>query len=204
MRKLIRLIIGFMLLGTLLHPLSAQQFTGGLNLGLTASQVDGDTYKGYNKVGVSAGGWVNITFGRHSAFQTGLNYIQKGSRRNPDYEKEDYNSLLIRLGYVEMPLLYQYRLKSGIFLETGTSIGVLLHSFEEVNGLPSLSNPFRVMDFSFQAGIGYQMNEKWKIGIRSGNSLVSIRKERVTGDRRRIWGYGQYNSVLDIELAFKL
>lgn len=203
MRKLFSLTIYFLLLGTAL-PLYAQQFTGGLNLGLTASQVDGDTYKGYNKLGISAGGWVNITFGQHSAFHTGLSYIQKGSRKNPDYEKEDFSSLIIRLGYVEMPLLYQYRLRSGIFLETGTAIGVLVHSFEEVNGLPSLSNPFGVMDISFQAGIGYQMNEKWKVGIRSGNSLASIRKERVSGDRHRIWGYGQYNSVLDIELAYKL
>ncbi len=204
MKNLLALLISSLLLFTATLPLSAQKFTGGLSAGLVASQVDGETYKGYNKLGVSAGGWVNVTFGQHSAFHTALIYIQKGSRKNPDYENEDFNSLLIRLGYVEMPLLYQYHLKSGIILEVGPSVGILLHSFEEVNELPSLSNPFKVMDISLQAGIGYQMNEKWKVGIRSGNSMASIRKERVTGDRRRIWGYGQYNSVLNIELAYKL
>ncbi|MBK7030063.1 MAG: outer membrane beta-barrel protein [Bacteroidales bacterium] len=57
------------------------------------------------------------------SFHTGINYIQKGSRHNPDYDKGDLDKLIIRLGYVEMPLLYQYKLKSGFFLEAGTSIG---------------------------------------------------------------------------------
>ncbi|MBK7175154.1 MAG: PorT family protein [Bacteroidales bacterium] len=182
----------------------AQRFTGGITAGLTATQVDGDTYKGYNKAGLTVGGWVNISLSDHSAFHTGINYIQKGSRHNPDYDKGDLDKLIIRLGYVEMPLLYQYKLKSGFFLEAGTSIGVLLHSYAEFNLLEQPNNPFRLMDVSFQAGIGYKLNDRWKAGIRSGNSMASIRKERVDGDRRRLFGYGQYNSVLAIELAYSL
>lgn len=197
--------LGVILLVLLFNPSVAQRFTGGFNAGLAATQVDGDTYSGYNKAGVIAGGWVNVLLSDHSAFQAGLTYIQKGSRHNPDPDKGDYTQLLIRLGYVEMPLLYQYRLKNGLYLEGGTSLGVLLHSFSELDQLETTHlNPFRLLDLSLQLGIGYQFSEKWKINMRNGNSLGSIRKERVTGDQWRIWGYGQYNHVLALELMYIL
>jgi len=187
------------------NPLTAQRFTGGFTAGLAASQVDGDTYSGYNKAGVIAGGWANVLLSDHSAFHAGLTYIQKGSRHNPDPEKGDYQQLLIRLGYVEMPLLYQYRLKNGLYLEGGGSLGVLLHSYSEIDLLETTHlNPFRLLDLSLQLGIGYQFSEKWKVNLRNGNSLGSIRKQRVTGDQWRIWGYGQYNHVLALELMYIL
>jgi hypothetical protein len=40
----------------------SQQFEGGVLGGLTASQIDGDSYKGYNKVGIQAGAWVHRLF----------------------------------------------------------------------------------------------------------------------------------------------
>jgi hypothetical protein len=188
--------------------LQAQRFTGGLSAGLIASQVDGDTYKGYDKAGITAGGWVNLSMTEHSAFQVGLNYIQKGSRHNPDYDKGDNHFLLIRLGYVEMPLLYQYIMKNRFYLETGPSIGVLLHSFTDANDGSTTGiladNAFRLLDISANFGIGYRYSEKLRIGLRNGNSLSTIRKERVTGDRWRLWGYGQFNNLLALELMYRL
>ena len=199
-------LILFLLLlqGWTLH---AQRFTGGLSAGLIASQVDGDTYKGYDKAGITAGGWVNLSMNDHSAFQAGLNYIQKGSRHNPDYDKGDNNFLLIRLGYVEMPLLYQYHMKNRFYLEIGPSIGVLLHSYTKTYGTNwgiLADNTFHILDISANFGLGYRYSDRLKIGLRNGNSLISIRKERVTGDRYRLWGYGQYNNLLALELMYRL
>jgi len=181
----------------------SQKFTGGIAAGLSASQVDGDYYSGYNKAGISAGGWVNLSFSDRSAFQVGLNYIQKGSRHNPNSEKEDYTSLLIRINYAEMPVLYQYKMKSHLFLEAGPSVGVMISHKEEINQLTT-NYPFRLLDIAFQAGVGYQFNDKMKIGLRSGNSVSSIRKDRRDGYRRRFWDYGQYNNVLALELSYIL
>ncbi len=181
----------------------AQRFSGGITAGLSATQVDGDTYSGYDKAGAIAGGWAEVLLSGQSSFRLEMNYIQKGSRHNPDSEKGDYKFLLIKLGYVEMPMLYRYTMKNRFFLETGPSLGVLLHSHSEVDYLPS-GNPFRIMDVSFQAGVGYHFTDKLQVGLRSGNSIYTIRKERVTGDRRRFWGYGQYNNVLALQLSYTL
>jgi hypothetical protein len=181
----------------------SQKFTGGIAAGLAASQVDGDSYSGYNKAGISAGGWVNLSFSERSAFQVGLNFIQKGSRHNPDTEKEDYNSLLIRVNYAEMPILYQYKMKNRFYLEAGTSLGVMISHKEEIN-LLTTNYPFRILDISFQTGVGYQVNEKIKFGLRSGNSMLSIRKDKRDGYRRRFFDYGQYNNVLALELSYIL
>jgi len=41
---------------------NSQNFEGGALVGLTASQIDGDNYRGYNKVGLQGGGWVRHMF----------------------------------------------------------------------------------------------------------------------------------------------
>lgn len=185
----------------------AQLFTGGFSAGLSATQVDGDTHKGYNKAGIVAGGWVSLNYNDRSSIHVGMNYIMKGSKHNPDPEKGDYTYLLIRLGYVEMPILYQYRMKNGFFVEVGPSLGVLLHSYTEASDGSTIgpaNNSFRLLDVSFQAGVGYRFSDKIRLALCNGNSLASIRKDRVTGDQRRIFGYGQYNNVMALELSYAL
>jgi hypothetical protein len=182
----------------------SQRFTGGLAAGLTASQVDGDTYSGYHKAGLTAGAWVNIAFNSRFSFQACLNYIQKGSTHNPKLEELDQHYLKIRLGYVEMPLLLQYKMKSGIFIEAGPSIGLLLHSHSELDYVESPFNNFQLLDIGMQFGVGYRFSDKWKVGIRSGNSQASITKGEGPGFIRRYGSYGQFNNVLAIELGYVL
>ncbi len=186
----------------------AQNFTGGVIGGLIASQVDGDTYGGYKKAGVTVGGWVNLSVSEKSSFQLEINYIQKGSRHNPDSLNNNFSFLLMRLGYVEMPLLYQFRMKNKFYLEVGPSIGVLLHSKVEMNDgqgyqIPP-DNPFRLIDVGIQVGVGYRISDKLRAGLRSGNSILPIRQNRVPGDRRRLWSYGQFNRLLALELTYTL
>ena len=58
-----------------------QNFQGGPILGFTATQVDGDTYSGYNKAGVIIGGFVNKKFSEKWSSQLEIKYIQKGSKK---------------------------------------------------------------------------------------------------------------------------
>src|SRR5512140_2891327 len=86
--------------------LQAQRFNAGLMLGGVTSQVDGDTYDGYHKWGYLGGGYVFLKVSPHSSFQMELEYIQKGSRRN-DTSLSGGDTYLLRLHYIEIPLLYQ-------------------------------------------------------------------------------------------------
>ncbi|MBE9491624.1 MAG: PorT family protein, partial [Bacteroidetes bacterium] len=158
-----------------------------------------------NKAGLFAGGYVNLEFGRRSAFQMELEYIQKGSRKNPDHSKDDYDSYLLRLGYVELPVLYQFKIKDWLSIETGPSIGFLFHYYEKVDEQEQEPNPdFCKVTYSWNIGINFIITDRILINFRSNNSLVNIRTDRVTGDVRRFWAYGEYNDIFILSVFCRL
>jgi hypothetical protein len=81
----------------------SQSFKGGIMAGLAGSQVDGDTYSGYNRLGFLAGAYVGHDIANKFDWQFELKYIQKGSykRQNPD--AGDLTIYKLRLNYVEVP-----------------------------------------------------------------------------------------------------
>lgn len=184
--------------------LPAQVFSGGINAGIVGSQVAGDTYSGYNKAGIFAGGYVNLRTHAHTAFQIELSYIQKGSRHNPDIKNGDYTFYLMQLGYVEMPIFMRYHLNRGLFLEAGPSVSVLLHSHEEIDYLTQTANPFSLFNGSVLAGLGYPISDRLCFEFRTYTSLSPIRKNRVTGDRYRLLWYGQFHDVILLMIGYKL
>ncbi len=185
----------------------AQSFNGGVTLGLVGSQVAGDTYSGYNKAGIFGGGWVSYDISKRSAFQLELTYFQKGSRHNPDYEKNPADfPYLFRADYIEVPLLYQY--KTGIFIiETGPSMGVLVHYYEESDQLiiSDKENANRPSRFTFQINLGlrFVITPGFSAGLRTNNSLLNVRSQNVSGDVWRIFDYGQYHDALVIAAYYR-
>ena len=189
----------------LLNTADAQKFEGGVMAGLCASQVAGDTYSGYNKAGVLAGGYVSLHISDRNAMRLELDYIQKGSHKNSNPDIEDYDTYDMRLGYIEMPLLFRRNYGQKILVEAGPAMSFLVHSYEAINKAKiEGGTPFKKQNLSIIAGVSYLLNEKISFGIRTDNSLFSIRDKRVTGDIWRFWGYGQFNDVLVLNLSYKL
>ena len=182
----------------------AQRFQGGVAAGLVGSQVAGDTYSGFHKPGAYAGFWVRLAVSEHSSFQTEISYFQKGSRHNPDEEREDYTFYLMRLGYIEMPFLYQYHLKNKITLEVGPSFSFLLHSYEELDYQEVTYGDFSLFNPSFMAGIGYPVTEKISVNFRMNSSIFSIRKDEVNGAVHRLCEDGQFNDCILFFMSYKL
>ena len=60
---------------------TAQNFDAGFTLGLTATQVDGDGYGGFDKAGPIAGIWVSRNFKGSWMGRMELRYAQKGTLR---------------------------------------------------------------------------------------------------------------------------
>jgi hypothetical protein len=171
-------------------------------LGFDASQVAGDTYSGYNKVGPVGGFFVNLQPTKHSSFQMELYYVQKGSRKSADAVEEDYNSYLLRLNYVELPLLYKYHF--GWFaLEFGPSVAFLMSAYEAVNETDQKRDDYATATFQLNSGAVFTIAKNWKLDIRTNNSLTSLRSNLNTGDVRRLWSYGQYNDVLMFTVAYQ-
>jgi hypothetical protein len=199
----------FWLLFVLL-PLASlsQEFNGGIIAGGVISQVDGDTYDGYHKFGYLAGAFVNLRISPHSAFQLEMEYIQKGSRKNADLEKEDYKSYLLRLHYLEIPVLYQYTFARRLVAEIGPAADVLLGSYEEKDGyeVPYNTVPLRRVTLSGILGVSSYLTHHLRAGIRFNYSLLSIRVQQPDGYpegyRKILFEYGQFNNVLSLSLLW--
>lgn len=182
----------------------AQKFQGGVAVGLVGSQVAGDTYSGYHKPGAYGGLWVRLALKEHTSFQTEISYFQKGSRHNPDEQREDYTFYLMRLGYIEMPFLYQYHLKNKLMLEVGPSFSFLLHSYEEMDYMEVTYGDFSLFNPSFMAGIGYTVTDRISVNFRINSSILNIRKAEVNGTVNRLFDQGQYNDCILFFLSYKL
>ncbi len=182
----------------------SQQFVPGLNVGIVASQVDGDRLDGYNKPGVKAGVFVQNNFKTPWSFYMGLDYVQKGSRklRNPDDPTDRY--YLLRLSYIEVPLIIQYTYKEKFLGEIGLVFCYLFRAREDVDGYGFLEPepPFKSYDFPARWGIGYKLGKSFSIKLHQSYSLLPIRNHPAN----QTWYFdrGQYNNYLLFTLNMNL
>ncbi|MEZ5195295.1 MAG: porin family protein [Bacteroidales bacterium] len=180
---------------------SAQDFKGGVLGGLAATEVSGDRLEGPHKAGIYAGVFVNRQFTPKSSMQMELDFIQKGSRENPD-SANAYQSYLLRLNYIEMPVHYRFHFHEKAALEAGLSLGVLLNSYEEANGSEDVSaTAFNSTDLSINIGAFYEFIEHFKINVRYSNSILAIRPH--PNDQTYRWNHGQYNEVLSFVIFYE-
>ena len=101
-----------------------QRFRAGLTLGITASQVDGDNYIGFDKRGIQGGIFGEAILTKQISLLTELFYTPRGARI--EVGKTGYNpkDRIIHLAYMEVPIVFQFKTKAdgmGYFLETGMS-----------------------------------------------------------------------------------
>lgn len=179
--------------------LYTQDFNGGILGGLSTSEISGDRLEGPNKAGVYLGVFVNRYFSKRSSIQMELDYIQKGSRKNPD--SLDYSTYLLRLNYIEIPIHYKYDFHERGTLETGLGFGFLVHSYEEADGYEEVSGTdFQTLDLSFNIGAYYRIFENLWINVRYSNSILAVRPH-ASGQSYK-WNNGQYNEVLSFTLHY--
>jgi len=194
------LLISLLAIGSGLY---SQRFNGGLMAGVAGTQVAGDTYSGFNKAGIFAGGFVNLQVSPRSIFQMELEYFQKGSRRNPDPEKGEYDEYLFRANYVELPVLYQFVINPRFQVEAGPSVGFFINYFEERDGIEITKNPPASLSLQINLGLYVALTQQWKVNIRTNNSLLNIRSDNATGDVWRLWTYGQFHDSLVLSLVYQ-
>jgi hypothetical protein len=184
---------------------SSQQFNGGMMAGCAATQVAGDTYSGFHKAGVFLGGFVNYDVSKHSTFQMELEFFQKGSRVNPD-SSNNFNQYLFRTNYIELPVMYQYKINKRFKVEAGPSLGFLVGWFESRYGeeIKGAIKPAAV-SFQINAGLYVNITDRLMFNFRTNNSLLNIRSKNATGDVYRLFpgNYGQFNDCLVFSLFYQ-
>ena len=196
--------------GFLSISIHAQNFGGGVILGLSTSQVGGDNLAGFNKAGLLAGAFANTPISELLSFQMEITYLQKGSNNpninnseHPNYLKEDISS-----SYIEVPLLLQYHQSNKMKIEGGVQLAYLINGYyNDLNGeIPIYSvDPFIEYDFGLLLGIDYKYSENISLNTRLSNSILPIGAEDYDGlNYYNSSRKGKYNSVLSFAIHYHL
>ena len=194
--------------GFLTISIQAQNFGGGVILGLSTSQVGGDDLGGFNKAGVLVGVFANKKISAVLSFQMEMTFIQKGSN-NPNMNDADHSNYLkedISSSYFEMPLLLQYHQSEILKIEGGLLSAYLIDgNYNDLNGkIPIYTvNPFIKYDFGLFLGIDYTFSNKLSLNTRLSNSILPIGDEDYNGvNSYNSSRKGKYNSVLSFALHY--
>ena len=201
-------------------------FYGGLIAGANFTQVDGDNYAGYYKVGVNAGGIVYTKFDEHFAASIEILYSQKGSVSNSEQRAGtayiySYN---FRLNYAEVPLQLCYFDKRRSHFGAGFSIARLVSVKESGEATGTFGGntygahttfdntffdnyPVRKMDYNFIIGGNLHLWQGLFLNARFQYSLRPIRKgdlsAAATGVPPGFAGRGeQYNNMWTVRMMY--
>ncbi|MFQ3332329.1 MAG: hypothetical protein ACI84S_000328 [Thalassomonas sp.] len=186
----------------------AQNFGGGVILGLSTSQVGGDDLGGFNKAGVLVGAFVNKSISPLLSFQMEMTYIQKGSN-NPDmndYKSKNVGKPDISLNYIEVPILLQYQQNTTLKIEGGIQFANLINgyyndSYGEITY--SGTTPFIKNDVGLLLGMDYKFSGNLSLNTRISNSILPIGEEDynhpTTYNTNR---KGKYNAVLSFAIHY--
>ena len=205
--NLYRILTLLFFYGILTYNTNAQNFGGGILLGLSTSQVGGDNLAGFNKGGLLVGAFANKSISSLLSFQMEMTYIQKGSN-NPNMNKDDhknYEKEDISSSYFEMPFLLQYHQSDVLKIEGGVLGGYLMDGYyNDLYGrMPNETNPFINYDIGLLLGLDYKFSENISLNTRISNSIFPIGSEdynyqNLYNSSRK----GKYNSILSFALHY--
>jgi hypothetical protein len=194
------------------HAQEEKIFTGGLIVGANLTQVDGDDYYGYHKIGLHTGATVYVHFNRTWGASMDLLFSQKGSRGGTISEYPGIgpavDKYFIKLNYIEVPITLHCIL-CRFDLEAGLSYARLLSTNEYAISTQSIiidpeANRFNTSDFNYVLGVQHEVYKRFTLGFRFQYSAISIRPfERIPYGF--VWGTeGQFNNMICLRAIYSL
>lgn len=185
-------------------------FGGGLILGCNFTQVDGDTYFGYHKLGLNAGGVVYVHFSKKIGASMELLYSQKGSRGEDIAWSPAFGNFVAKyfmdLNYVEVPVTLHY-IYHDFDIEAGISYARLINSDEWIQSdryiiIDPELNRFNTTDLDYVFGATHKLYQKLYMNARFQYSIIPMRPmDRVPAG----FGYanaGQFNNLLNLRVLY--
>lgn len=151
----------------------AQNLGGGLIIGVNTSQIDGDASAGFNRIGLSAGGFAMFQLSDRFLLQPELVYDQLGSASRDGF-------LSLRFHYISIPMMAQFTLPIAIENSSfklkahiGPAPGVLMRARDLVAAPPAndLTSQQRLIDLKAGAGLSLQLSEGADFCVRYYYSL---------------------------------
>jgi len=185
--------------GTL--SLNGQALNAGIYAGINASQVAGDSYTGFNKLGLNAGFFMNQLIEYDIYWQVELRYGTRGVYQGPT----DNSQTLYKSAYyiLELPLSVHYLYDERIMVEIGTSPELLLGTrfWDEYGLMDSSTYPEnRRFGLSVFGGVGFWFNDKIMAGLRYTNSAIPFRDPEEWNNAQY---RGYFHNVFSLSIIFR-
>lgn len=162
---------------------SERLFKAGIVVGFNASQLDGDRFRGYSKLGLHAGLKVKYLLPSKPKIGLGVEMLfsMKGSSQDLNFSAANSNAQFkIKMNYIEIPLLVSYK-EWNIDFHAGVSYGRLI-SATEVYMTTYQDDDFRKDDMNVLLGATYVFLENWGVTLRYSHSFVNAVKKDVNKD----------------------
>ena len=162
-------------------------FEGGFALGFNMSQVNGDLFAGFNRLGLNTGPVLHINFSEQWFLNMEILFTQKGSHATPAQANNLGYTYNLRFNYVELPLMMGYNDNNRLIFQAGLAYARLFKVLEEINGANTTDeDKFEGMEISYLLGGTILLGEKKHYGldIRYQSSITSVgvpRDPRFTG-----------------------
>lgn len=185
-------------------------FYAGLLLGGNFSQVDGDNYAGYHKVGMNIGGIVYAQLADHLATSLEILFSQKGAKGNQEETATTGSSAFLikkyqsTLNYAEIPIMINYFDKRKSHFGGGFSYSQLISAKETATTNPAYTYnfdnyPFKKSDVNLIIAGNLHLIKGLFLNMRFQYSLFSIRNNIPPGfgDRGQ-----QFNNMWTVRLMY--
>ncbi len=182
------------------------------SLGLNGCQIHGDSYSGYDKLGLFAGIAINARISDRASFELGFYFSQKGARHNQNPKIGDYSFYRVNLNYLDLPILYRYHVNPAYFITLGPSAAYLISYYEDINNSNVTGqSKFNKFETGVNFGLGRKIKDKIHVEVRTSNSVTAIRSYGKVANLvfypnpvARFFNRGFYNNILTVLLTYKI
>lgn len=187
----------------------AQQF--GIKAGMNVSSLSDDATLSdqESKIGFNAGVFMNAPLAENFSIQPEVLYNDLGSKvtRSTEILGNTYSADYSRnLGYISVPVMFQYNATPGFYLEAGPQFGFLVSAKDKFKNSTNGSTDnativaldkdnFNTFDFGIGLGAGYYFTPNLGLTARYTAGLSDIIKDN-PGDSVK-------NNVFQVGLAYK-
>ncbi|MBO9635305.1 MAG: PorT family protein [Chitinophagaceae bacterium] len=190
MKKVFLSLIGLASIAT-----ASAQFSLGAKAGAQLSRLNGGSVISENaemKVGYYGGAYGRFHFTKTMAVQAEVLYSAQGTKKDVYDSEAKYN-----LDYINVPVMFQYHLPLGLYLETGPQIGFLTKAESDYKGAKlDRKNVTKSTDLSWVAGAGFKITDDLGVNARYNIGITDINDAEMGGTAR--------NNVIQLGISWKL
>jgi len=216
------LLFLFLAVGLNAQPDRNQKFAAAGYVGVNLTQIHGDSYFGYNNVGLRFGIETQYLLQPKYFVSVGIGFSQEGARPDlQEVDEEGGNATVLKLSMVEIPLLFNYRLgderatrkkdNHALYRSTTLQAGVKLTRlvgsrtfnrgfFDQLIQSPVYTEAdieFQDFDFAAVAGVTFQLGLKTAVFLQHSLSLKGLYAkddlERVKDGPERVFQLRPYS-----------